>query len=121
MSEKIYDIRERTFQFSVRTVGLFRSLDLRKAENQIIGRQFLRSVTSVSAMCEEAGASESRADFIHKYAIALKEARELHHWLRLMKASGICTSTELSEMIQEADEIKKIIAAIIVKLKKKKL
>ena len=121
MSEetKIYDIKERTFQFSVQIISLFRSLDIKRTENYIIGKQLLRSATSISAMCEEAVSGESNADFIHKYSVALKEARETHHWLRLLVATQMITDEKAKEIVQEANEIKKIIGAIVVNLKKK--
>jgi four helix bundle protein len=55
----------------------------------VIGRQYLRSATSIGANVEEAQAAESRPDFIHKMGIAQKEARESLYWLRLLRASGI--------------------------------
>lgn len=62
-------------------------------------------------------AGQSRADFISKYAIALKEARETCYWLRLLIESGDCQRESGSALVQEADELKRIIAAIIIKAK----
>jgi four helix bundle protein len=118
--DKIFDIRERTFQFSVELIKFFRTLELRKIDVQLVGKQMLRSGTSVGAMCKEAAAAESDADFVHKYQIALKEARETHHWLRLIYATQISTSEEVKWLGTEIAELKKILAAIIVKKKAKK-
>ncbi len=72
----------------------------------------MRFGTSVGANVEEAQAGQSRSDFVHKMAIALKEARETIYWLRLLEAGEILLKEKLS------DEIKKIIGAIIVSSKK---
>jgi four helix bundle protein len=67
---------------------------------------------------EEAQAGQSRADFISKYSIALKEARETIYWLRLVKTSGVCTDKRLDALRQEAEQIARIIGSIIVNTKK---
>jgi len=82
-----------------------------------LARQLLRSGTSIGANVEEAQAGQSRADFTSKYAIALKEARETHYWLRLLVESGDCPCESASALCDEADELKRIIAAIIIKAK----
>ena len=74
----------------------------------------------MGANVEEAQAGQSKADFISKYAIALKEARETHYWLRLLVASNVVTSARVSDLIKEADEIMRVIGAIIVSAKKGK-
>ena len=69
-------------------VRLCRSLDSKPRSLRILAQQLLRSGTSVGANVQEAQAGQSRADFISKYSIALKEARETLYWLRLLDASG---------------------------------
>jgi len=64
---------------------------------------------------EEAQGGQSRADFISKNAIALKEARETHFWLRLLVAAGILLEADLSGLIDEADQIKRILGSIVVR------
>jgi four helix bundle protein len=81
------DIRERTFQFAVRVVSLVKSLP-RTPEAQELGRQLLRSGTSIGANVQEADGAESKRDFVHKMSIARKEARETCYWLRLLQVSG---------------------------------
>jgi four helix bundle protein len=66
---------------------------------------------------EEAQAGQSRADFISKYSIALKEARETLYWLRLLDASGELANGSCSFLLKEADEIARVIASIIVRTK----
>ena len=67
---------------------------------------------------QEAQAGQSRADFISKYSIALKEARETLYWLRLLDASGELSNGACKILLIEADEIARVIAAIIVSAKK---
>ena len=67
---------------------------------------------------EEAQAGQSRADFISKYSIALKEARETLYWLRLLDALGELPNDSSQLLLKEADEIARIIASIIVTTKK---
>jgi four helix bundle protein len=83
-----------------------------------LGRQLLRSGTSIGANVQEAQAGQSRADFISKYAVALKEARETIYWLRLLLGSGQTLDTDSKNLLQEADEIARIIGSIIVSTKK---
>ena len=116
---KKYDIKDRTFEFATRIIKLFRSLSKRDIECQILGKQLLRSGTSIGAMCQEAQAAESHQDLIHKYSIALKEARETLYWLRLLVASEIITPKQTESLIAENDEIIRILLAIILKLKSK--
>ena len=80
--------------------------------------QLLRAATSVGANAEEAQAGQSRADFISKNGICLKEARETHYWLRLLIATGITTGDEVNALQTEAGELMKIFGAIIVSAKR---
>ena len=77
------DIQQRTFEFAKQIVLLVDRLPRTLAATEI-GRQMLRSGTSVGANMQEADAAESRSDFIHKVSIALKEARETRYWLALV-------------------------------------
>jgi four helix bundle protein len=85
---------------------------------QTLGRQLLRSGTSIGANVEEAQAGQSSADFASKYSIALKEARETIYWLRLLREMKVSSDLDLEYSLSEADEIARIIGAIIVNSKK---
>ncbi len=114
------DIVERTFNFSVRIVRLCQFLAKNYSpDKNVLLRQLLRSGTSIGANVEEAQSGQSRADFISKMAIALKEARETNYWLRLMKATEIVSEEQVSNLLDESEELKKILGAIIVSTKKK--
>ena len=112
------DIRERTFNFAVRVIRLCQYLDQKPGVSRTISKQLLRSGTSVGANIEEARAGQSKPDFISKNAIALKEARETHYWLRLLTASKLLDESRVAELLSEADELMRVIAAIIVSAKR---
>ena len=98
-------------------VGLCAELTERSGVRRTIGYQLLSSGTSIGGNVEEAQAGQSRADFVSKYAISLKEARETIYWLRLLEASGQLSGEKLQTLRREADEIARIIGAIIVHAK----
>jgi len=111
-------ILERTFNFAVQIVQLSGRLDERLGVGRVMMSQILRAGTSVPSNVEEAQAAQSKADFVSKMSIALKEARETHLRLRLLATARIVTEAELSPMISEAEEIKRVIGAIIVSAKR---
>ncbi|MDQ3686998.1 MAG: four helix bundle protein [Acidobacteriota bacterium] len=111
------DIRERTFDFAVRIVKLCQHLDEKPGVGRTLGKQLLRSGTSIGANIEEAQAGQSKPDFISKNAIALKEARETLYWLRLLAAAKVLPPERLSELQTEVEELTRIIASIIVSTK----
>jgi len=112
------DIRERTFNFAVRVIRLCQYLDEKPGVSRTLSKQLLRAGTSVGANVEEARAGQSKADFISKNAIALKEARETHYWLRLLVASKVLDESRVAELMSEADELMRVIGAIIVSAKR---
>jgi four helix bundle protein len=107
------DICDRTFDFAVRIVKLCRFLYKQPEIDRVLVKQLSRSGTSTGANVEEAQAGQSDRDFISKYAIALKEAREIRYWLRLLVAAECVPADRVDDLIQESTEIMKIIAAII--------
>ncbi len=116
-TEKIFDIRERTFQFAVRIVKLCQYLEKKTDVSKRLIGQLLDAGTSVGANLEEARAGQSSKDFVHKNSISLKEARESAYWLRLLVASYEFESKVrdgIEDLKNEAIEISKIIAKIIV-------
>jgi four helix bundle protein len=110
----IPDIEERSMQYAVRAIRLFRHLkSLQDEVASILGRQYVRSATSVGANLIEARGGESKRDFIHKCALAQKEAREFLYWLNLLARAEIVSSDQLAPMVQENNELIAIITAII--------
>jgi four helix bundle protein len=112
------DIDKRTFELSLRIVRLCKALD-RKGVGRILGNQVLRSGTSIGANVEEAQGAQSKADFIAKMSIARKEARETLYWLHIITESELTSRGKMALIIQETDEIAKIISAIIISTKRK--
>ncbi|MBS1573540.1 MAG: four helix bundle protein [Bacteroidetes bacterium] len=110
MKENI--IKKKSFEFAIRIVKLFQHLQAEKKE-YILSKQFLRSGTSVGALVREAEHSESKADFIHKLAIAQKEINETIYWLELMNATEYLTQKEFESINIDAVEIIKLITSII--------
>jgi four helix bundle protein len=112
------DIVVRTFDFAVLIIQLCVKLDERPGVGRVLMSQILRAGTSVPANVEEAQAAQSKADFVSKMSIALKEARETHLRLRLLVQARVIPAEELKALIQEADEIKRVIGAIIISTKR---
>lgn len=113
------DIPDRTFQFARRIVKLCVVLDENPGVSRTLANQLLRSGTSVGANVEEGQASQSPADFISKYSIACKEARETHYWLRLLAASDLVASERLADIEKECDELIAVLTTIIKKMRAK--
>src|SRR5215212_2943092 len=119
--KEFVDIRQRAFAFAVRIVKLCQFLEKHSDVSKTLIRQLLDAGTSVGANLEEAQAGQSKPDFIHKNAIALKEARETNYWLRLILATSDLDekiTKGINELIIESTEIKKVVASIIVSAKK---
>jgi four helix bundle protein len=118
---KIADIRERAFAFAVRIVKLCKFLEKNSNVGGNLIGQLLDAGTSVGANLEEAKAAQSTADFIHKNAISLKEARESIYWLRLILATETFDNNVkkgIEDLENESIEIAKIIGKIITSTRK---
>jgi four helix bundle protein len=112
------DICERSFQYALRGIKLYRFLQAsRDGAAWILGKQFLRAATSIGANIQEAQSGETKADFIHKYGIAQKEAKECLYWLRLVGESGIVGRQRLQPLMKETEELFAVVTAIILKAK----
>ena len=114
------DLCERTFAFSVRVYKLCKELNAKSINETVICRQLIKSGTSIGANIEEGRAGQSRADFVSKYNIALKEARETFYWLRLLKAVEIFPETKLSDLLAECDELIAILTSTVKKIRNKR-
>ena len=106
------DLPERTFAFAERIVRLCQFLESEGIVSSILMKQVLRSGTAIGSHVEEGQASESKKDFIHKYSLALKEARETHYWLRLLAATEVVPRARLDPITQEANELVAILTTI---------
>jgi four helix bundle protein len=104
------DLRLRTKQFALRILRLYRALPA-KEEARILGRQVLRSGTSVGANYRAACRARSRAEFIAKLGIVLEEADETVFWLELLLEGGIVKREKLGALLKEARELTSIFVA----------
>jgi four helix bundle protein len=86
-------VKDKSYEFALKVIELCRSLKEQR-EFEIAGQLF-RSVTSIGANVEEATAGQTKKDFIAKMAIASKEARETHYWLRLLRDSKLCPGIDV--------------------------
>ena len=113
------DLKVRTKQFALRIIRLYTSLP-KTTEAQVIGKQVLRSGTSVGAQYREAQRAKSDADFINKVEGSLQELDETGYWLELLKDSGIFPAEKLESLLKETDELTAIFVTIVKKVKSKK-
>lgn len=113
------DLKVRTKQFALRIIRLYTSLP-KTTEAQVIGKQVLRSGTSVGAQYREAQRAKSDADFINKVEGSLQELDETGYWLELLKDSGIFPAEKLESLLKETDELTAIFVTIVKKVKGKK-
>ena len=105
-------LKEKSFAFSVRIVRLYQHLAARKQE-YTLSKQLLRSGTSVGAMIREAEYAETRADFIHKMAIAQKEANESLCWLELLEVTDYLTPAQSLSLRTDATELLKLLTSTL--------
>jgi four helix bundle protein len=116
--EKIKDIHERIYQFVIRVLNLVKQLP-RTPENIILITQITKSATSMGANDQEADGTDSRKDFIAKYAIVRKEGKETNYWLRVISDTNPTFKLRMERLMQEGKEIVMIVSTIILNSKRK--
>ena len=109
-------IKDKSFDFAIRIVNLYKVLTSEQKE-YIMSKQVLRSGTSIGANIREAHNAESKADFIHKLGIAQKECDETLYWLELPYATHYLDKESFSSIYGEAEELLRIIKSIIISTK----
>ena len=110
-------IEQKSFQFAIRIVKLYKYLRSTKKEF-VMSKQLLRSGTSIGANVAESQQAQSRADFISKLNIALKETAETDYWLRLLHATEYLNDQEFQSVFDDCNEIGKMLTAILKSTKK---
>ena len=105
-------VQEKSFRFAVRIVNLCRYLQTERKE-YVLSKQLLRSGTSIGANIAESQQAQSRADFVNKLNIALKEAYETDYWLRLMSETQYLNAQEFASIIADCKELEKLLIAIV--------
>jgi len=106
-------VLEKSFNFSVRILKLYRFLLKQDRLLEPILKQVLRSGTSIGANVSEAQSAFTKKDFINKLGISLKESRETEFWLKLLKESGIISEKEFKSLFSDCEELSKLLTAII--------
>lgn len=110
------DLKARTKEFALQVIRLYTTLP-KTTEAQVIGKQVLRSGTSVGAQYREAQRAKSNADFINKVEGSLQELDETSYWLELLKDSRMYSPEKLNPLLKEADELTAILVTIVKKVK----
>ena len=106
-------LKEKSFDFAIRIVNLYRFLITEKKE-YVMSKQLLKSGTAVGALAREAEHAESKADFIHKLSIAQKECNESFIWLELLERTKFITAEQFNSIFDDAVEIMKLTTNIII-------
>ena len=111
-------IKNKSFSFSIRIVNLYKFLTIDKKEF-IMSKQLLRSGTAIGALVREAEHAESKADFIHKLSISLKEANETEYWLDLLFETTFISESEYKSIQKDIQELLKLLISILKTTKQK--
>ncbi|UCD29811.1 MAG: four helix bundle protein [Planctomycetota bacterium] len=117
MGRIVGDLLDRTFNFAVSIMSLIDDLP-NSHKGWEIGRQIIRSGTSIGANIREADNAITDADFTHKCSIARKEASEAYYWLKLCQHIGLLKGTKLEAAITESDELTRVLSSIVKKTQK---
>jgi four helix bundle protein len=105
-------IRDKSFAFALRVVRLAKFLESDRKEF-VLSRQILRSGTAIGALIREAEHAESKADFVHKMSIALKEANETIYWLDLLHQADYIDKQSYGSISLDSEELIKLLIAIV--------
>lgn len=113
------DLRKRTKSFALRIVKMYSALP-KSTEAQVLGKQVLRSGTSVAANYREASRARSDNEFVSKLGIVEQELDETLMWLELLVESGIADATRMEDLVSETDQLIRIIVTCIKNTKRRK-
>jgi four helix bundle protein len=113
----LQDLSERLLSFAVRVGKVVNALPNTRLGRHVAS-QLIRSGTSAAPNYEEGCAAESRADFVHKLSICLKELRESRFWIRLITESGLLSKKKMTDLQDECLQLCKILAQSLVTAKK---
>ena len=113
-------VQQRSFTFALRVIKLCQTLDSLAGVARTLSWQLLRAGTSIGANLAEARSAQSRADFVNKLEVALKEARETAYWLDLLAEARIVAPGRLGDMRAEVEEITRMLAASVISTKRKR-
>ena len=111
-------VKDKSFCFALKIINLCKYLQADKKEF-ILSKQLVRSGTAIGALICESKHAESKADFIHKIAIAQKETNETEYWIELLFQSNYLNENEYKSFITDIFELKKLLASISITSKEK--
>ena len=114
------DLRKRTKDFALRIIRLYSSLPTSSTVAQVIGKQVLRSGTSVGAHYREAYSSRSDAEFVSKIEVGLQEIEETVYWFELLIESELISEKRLKNLLEEASELTAIFVTSVKKVKQRR-
>ena len=112
MSDKPQDLKPRTKAFALRIIHMYSKLPKNDTVAQVLGKQVLRSGTSVGANYREASRGRSKAEFISKIGDCLKEIEETEYWLELLVDSGCVSTTKMAGLLDETRQLIAIFTTI---------
>jgi four helix bundle protein len=112
MSEKPQDLKPRTKAFALRVIKMYSKLPKNDTVAQVLGKQVLRSGTSVGANYREASRGRSKAEFISKIGDCLKEIEETEYWLELLVDSGVVSAAQMAGLLDETRQLIAILTTI---------
>jgi four helix bundle protein len=115
----MFDLRDRTKAFALRIVRLYSSLP-KTTEAEVMGKQVLRSGTSIGAHYREAIRARSTAEYISKLEVALQEMEETIYWLELLSDSEVVERSRIEKLFEEAQELTAILVTCVRKAKQRK-
>ena len=119
MNDKPGDLKQRTKDFSLRIIQMYCALP-KSTEAQVLGKQILRSGTSVGAHYREAVRARSNAEFISKLEGGLQELEETGYWLELLGESGVADPDKLSGLRDDTRELNAMLTASVKTVKSRK-
>jgi four helix bundle protein len=105
-------VKDKSFAFALQVLSLSRYLNEEKRE-YVLSKQVLRSGTAIGALVREAEHGESKADFVHKLSIALKEANETLYWLELLHQGKVISEGQYEVLFGDCDELVRLLVAIV--------
>jgi four helix bundle protein len=105
-------LKNKSYQFALRIIKLFRYMG-EKHKEYILSKQLLRSGTAIGALVREAEHAQSKADFLNKMNIALKEANETEYWLSLLRDSDFLSEEEFSSIYKDIDELLRLLVSTV--------
>ncbi|PQV51779.1 four helix bundle protein [Jejuia pallidilutea] len=112
MKKKENLVMDKSYAFALRIIGLYKYLTSEKKE-YVLSKQLLRSGTAIGALIKEGEHAQSKADFLNKMNVALKEANEVTYWLQLLNDSSYISEKEYNSIFPESEAILKMLISIV--------